>query len=274
MKINFFIQSFFIAKSHVGNQNKKASMLFLSKEATFEDQQLKTQMLKSLKDDESKKTKTVGSGNGFFDEQRSDLTITKPNFPENTMVHVNQESISTVKGGHAIYLQFVILGQLMPVANPDLQIDLENHQFKDHETCLFLPIYNKATGMYGGLTKTLAHITLRGDVDERFYSYDYNNEKSALLYCVNRQPLPNIFHCTAFKQHHGFLLDKNKKKSEFSKMFLFLPSTMNRKENFLQWLDHVHLHPVDVTYDELKDDFNNGEIFTSDLLDNKDLRKM
>ena len=56
-------------------------------------------------------------------------------------------------------------------------------------------------------------------------------------------------------------------------MFLFLPSTLDRKEKFLQWKDHVHLHPVDVTYDELKDDFNNGENFTPVLLDNKDLRK-
>ena len=119
MKINFFIQSFFIAKLHVGNQNKKPSMLFLPKEATSKDQQLKTQMLISLKDDESKKTETVWSGNGFFDEQRSDLTIAKPDFQENTLVYVNQGSISTVKGGHAIYLELVILGQLMPVANPD-----------------------------------------------------------------------------------------------------------------------------------------------------------
>ena len=48
-----------MAKSHVGNQNKKASMLLLSKEATSRDQQLKTQMLISLKDDESKKAETV-----------------------------------------------------------------------------------------------------------------------------------------------------------------------------------------------------------------------
>ena len=166
----------------------------------------------------------------------------------------------------------MILGQLIPVANPDLQINLENHQFKDHEACLFVPIYNKATGMYGGLTKKLAHITLRGDVNERFYSNGYNKEKSDLLYCMNRQPLPNIFQCTAFKQHHGFLLDENKKKSEFYKMSMFLPSTLDRKEKFLQWQGHVHLHPVDVSFDELKE-FNNGEDFTTALLDNKELRR-
>ena len=48
MKVNFFIQSLFIAKSHVGNQNKKASIPLLSKEATSKDQELKTQMLISL----------------------------------------------------------------------------------------------------------------------------------------------------------------------------------------------------------------------------------
>ena len=62
-------------------------------------------------------------------------------------------------------------------------------------TCL----YNKETGLYGGLTKKLAHITLRGDGNERFYSYGYSKEKITLLYGVMKHPLRNIFHCTAFK---------------------------------------------------------------------------
>ena len=98
------------------------------------------------------------------------------------MVYVNQGSISTVNGGHAIYLEFVIIGQLMPIANPDPKLDLEKHEFKDHEALLFEPVYNTATGMYSGLTKKLAHITLRGHVNERFYLYGYSKEK--ILYCI------------------------------------------------------------------------------------------
>ena len=48
-----FLFNLFIAKSNVGNQNKKASMMFLSKEASNKDQQLKAQMFASFQDDES-----------------------------------------------------------------------------------------------------------------------------------------------------------------------------------------------------------------------------
>ena len=146
--------------------------MFLSKEATSKDQQLKTQMVVSFQDDESKNTEHVWQESGFFDDHRSDSTIPKANFPENTLVYVNQGSVSLVKGvGKAIYLEFLVLGQLMPVANPDPSINLETHVFQDNEALLYVPIYNKATGMYGDLTKKLAYITLRGYANEKFFSY-------------------------------------------------------------------------------------------------------
>ena len=174
--------------------------------------------------------------------------------------------------GQATYLEFVVIGQLMPIANPDPSINLETHVFRDNYALLYVPIYNKVTGMYGGLTKKLAHVTLRGDANERFFSYGYSKEKSTLLYCTMKYPLPNIFYCTDFKKHHGFLLDENQKKANFSKMFLYLPSTLDRKEDFLQWKEHVHLHPIDVSYDDLKTINNDGDMNPA-LLDNTDLRK-
>ena len=80
--------------------------------------------------------------------------------------------------------------------------------------------------------------------------------------------LPNIFHYTAFKKLHG----SKSKEADFSKMFLHLPSTFDRKEDFLQWKGHVHLHPIDVSYDDLKAINNDWDINPS-LLDNKELRK-
>ena len=55
-------------------------------------------------------------------------------------------------------------------------------------------------------------------------------------------------------------------------MFMFLPSTLARKEKFLQWEDHVNLHPVDVSYDKLKE-YNDDTDFNPAHLDNKYLRK-
>ena len=93
---------------------------------------------------------------------------------------------------------------------------------------------------------------MRGDINERFFSYGYSKEKSKVLFCTVKQPIPNIFHCTAFKKHMGYLLDENEKKSNMSHMFLFLPSTLDRKEEIMQFNNNVHLHPVDVAYNDLK----------------------
>ena len=120
--------------------------MLLSKEASNKDQQLKTQMFVSFQDNESKNTEHVWQESGFFDDHRSDLTVPKGNFPENTLCYVNQGSVSLVKGGgQAIHLEFVVIGQLMPVANPDLSINLETHVFQDNEALLYVPIYNKTT---------------------------------------------------------------------------------------------------------------------------------
>ena len=80
-------------------------MLFLSKEASNKDEQLKTQMLVSFEDDDdSKNSENVWLESGFFDDRRSDLTIPKAKFPENTLCYVNQGTVSLVKGGEkAVY---------------------------------------------------------------------------------------------------------------------------------------------------------------------------
>ena len=107
--------------------------------------------------------------------------------------------------------------------------------------------------MYHGITKKLGSITLLGDVKERFF-YGYSKEKSALLYCSMNSPLPNIFSSTTFKKHTSFLLDQNELKAKYSEMFLFLPATLDRKEEFLQWKDNIHLHPIDISLDDLKEE--------------------
>ena len=62
---------------------------------------------------------------------------------KSTFLYVNQGSVSLVKGsGQAIYLEFVVIGQLMPVANPDPSINLETHVFQNNEALLYVAVYN------------------------------------------------------------------------------------------------------------------------------------
>ena len=69
------------------------------------------------------------------------MTISKANFPENTLCYVNQWSVSIVKGDEqAIYNEFVVLGQLMHDASPDPSINLETHVFKENEALLYMII--------------------------------------------------------------------------------------------------------------------------------------
>ena len=127
----------------VGNQNKKALVLYLSKEANSKDAQLKIQMVLSFQDDESKGPENIQKENVFFGDQQAELTILKANFPENTLVYINQGTVSLLKGGDkAIYLDFVVVGQIMPAANVDPKIDFDNYEYKANEVMLYVPVYN------------------------------------------------------------------------------------------------------------------------------------
>ena len=48
----------------------------------------------------------------------------------------------------------------------------------------------------------------------------------------------------------SYLLDQ--KNLQFSKMFMFFPSTLDQQEELNQYSNNVNLHPIDVSYDQLK----------------------
>ena len=98
------------------------------------------------------------------------------------MVYINQGTVSLLKGGDkAIYLDFVVVGQIMPVANVDPKINFDKYEYKANEVMLYVPVYNTTTGLYGGLKKKLAYITLRGDPKRGFGAMDFAKKK--VLYC-------------------------------------------------------------------------------------------
>ena len=218
--------------------------MYLSKEATNKDQSLKMRLLLSSDDKPSLDTELIWQWNGYFGGQKGEFTLNKLNFPENTLIYANQGSISTLKcGEHAIYFDYVILGQLIYAKT--MSEDFENYVCKENEVKLCVPLYNIETGEFKGLQKWLAYIMVRGDEDEMFLSNGFDEDKSNALYSSCKQMLPNIFQGTSFKKHNPVLLNE-RSMQEHSKMFFSLPSTTDRKEKvnlFIQlivnWLENI-----------------------------------
>ena len=66
-------------------------------------------------------------------------------------------------------------------------------------------------------------------------------------------------------------MDQNELGVKQSELFFFLPATLDRKEDFLQWKDNVHLHPIDLSIDDLKNEMSVTSLDPS-LLESKQFR--
>ena len=86
-----------------------------------------------------------------------------------------------------------------------------------------------------------------------------------------KAPLPHTFTSTCFQKLKQLFLDQNDLGIKQSEFFIFLPATLDRKEDFLQWKDNVHLHPIDLSIDDLKNEMS-LTTFDPSLLENKQLR--
>ena len=67
---------------------------------------------------------------------------------------MNNSSVTPIKGGHAIYLEFVIIAQILLFANPPLDLNLNTDQYQENEVLIFTPLYNTENGLYRGLKKS------------------------------------------------------------------------------------------------------------------------
>ena len=110
-------------------------------------------------------------------------------------------------------------------------------------------MYNTKTDHFRGVKKWLAFTMIRGEQDEVFYFYGYDEERSKILYSSFNYPLPNIFQGTAFKKHAKLLI-KEKKTQEESDIFFFLPFTTDHKEKTNNFFGNRNLHPIDCAYND------------------------
>ena len=117
-------------------------------------------MMLSLDKESSSNREKIWKKKFFEGDQKGDFTITKPNFPENTLVYCNQGTISTLKArDYAIYLDYIILGQIIPAFNSPA--DLDNYVLKENKVILHVPLYNTKTGHFRRVKKWLVFVMIR-----------------------------------------------------------------------------------------------------------------
>ena len=223
--------------------------MLLSKEINEKDRQLKSQLMIATSEAGKKSAETIWQENGYFGNFMSDFNIHKRDFPENALVYVNQAYLSTKDGEIIIYCQYVILGQIIALRNPPPDSGREIAE-NDHLVKLYVPRYGNSNGNFLHVKESVGYIMVRGDQDETFWSYGYDEEKSSLLYCFSKQPMPNVFKGTSFNCYSNEMLNE---REGFSKILFFLPSITDRREKINQYKDQVSLMPVDCKLEKFAD---------------------
>ena len=175
--------------------------MVLTKELNEKDKQLKSQLLVASSEPEKKPAKCIWKENGYFGNINSDFNIHKKDFPENALSYVNQAHLSTKDGEIMIYCQYIILRQIIPLRN--LPEDLDAY-ISDSEKLvkMYVQLYDNNDGRSLGVKETAGYVILRGDSDEIFWTYGFDEEKSSILFCYSKQPMPSAFKATAFNCHN------------------------------------------------------------------------
>ena len=97
----------------------------------------------------------------------------------------------------------------------------------------------------------LAYIILCGDIEEPFFSYGYNDEKSKVLYSAAKDRMPNATILTCFKKHFHEIMNERLHNEESSGLFFYLPSITECKEKINQFRENVNLNPIDFLPDKV-----------------------
>ena len=121
-----------------------------------------------------------------------------------------------------------ILAQIMPLTQQPK--DIESCELNDNEVKILRPRYDPVSGEFLGIKYCVALVTVRNDQEEQFFDYGYNKANSKVLYSTRKLNVSSSFKTTIFgqykSQYEGGAFDEQ----NFSKLFFYLPATVDRNE--------------------------------------------
>ena len=238
----------------IGSIINSSSSINLKK--VYENGENRTEMSLSTTKDEEKKPKsvTMWTRNGFFADECCDFSLEKVNMPENALFYVNQGYQFYKDGKKCYYNDIYIVVQIMPSAHQPK--DIESCDYKDDEVKILRARYNPANAKFLGIENCVALITAKNDPEEQFFDYGYVKANSKMVYSTKKSKIPSSFKATAFGTHEnqyegGVFLEQ-----DFSKIFFYLPSLVDRCEETNKYLISVYLKSYHVDINDLGKAFN------------------
>ena len=191
---------------------------------------------------------------GFFGAESCDFSIEKANMPENTLFYINQGYQSYKDAKKVYYNDVYTIAQIMPLALQPK--DIESYELKDNEVKILRARYDPISGEFLGIEYCVGFITVKNNVDEQFFDYRYNKDNSKLLYSTKKLKIPSCFKATVFGQHKMQYEGGAFSEENFSQIFFYLPSTVDRSEKINKYLTSVHLKPFHVHISDLGENLN------------------
>ena len=204
-----------------------------------------------------KKSVNLWPNFGYFGTEPCDFAIEKANLTENTIFYVNQGYQSCKDEEKVYYTDVFIIAQIMPLSHQ--LADIESYVLKDNKVKILRSRYNPVSDTFLRIEYCVGMITVHNNPQEQFFDYGYNKDNAKVLYCTQKLKIPNSFKTTIFGQHRmqyeGGAFDGQ----DFSQIYFYLPSTVDRNEKINKYMTSVNLKPFAINSTDFGANFNPAE---------------
>ena len=191
---------------------------------------------------------------GFFGSEICEFNIEKINMPKNTLFYANQRYQSYKDNKKVYYSDIFIIAQIMPLAHQPK--DIESYDLKDDEVKILRSRYDPVSGEFLGIEYCIAVITVRNDPEEQFLDYGYKKDNLKTLYSIRKVKIPSSFKSTVFAIHENKYEGGAFSDELSSRIFFYLPCTVDRNEKIMKHLTSVYLKPFNVNHESIGENFD------------------
>ena len=152
----------------------KANIFSLSKEFSDSEKTIRSKLVVANIEGVEKVGGQVWQKDGYFGKINPDYSTHKNDFPENSLVYINQAYLTVKERDTMIYCDYTILGQIVVFRSTPEGENIDELIKNDKKLVkIYMPMYDTTTGKFLGVKESVGYIMIRNQEDEAFLSYGY-----------------------------------------------------------------------------------------------------